>query len=122
MQADRTIVIADIKPFGNLESMLNTLDEEIKLCEAEGYTKEVARLCRLLSEFGLLAPGSWFDEMDGEDDRPEVEMVVLYSRSLLIRLNNIAQKDLNGFTMKPTAEQMMDDQDLMKHFKNVTFK
>ena len=118
----REIVLSEIRPYGNLGSTLLKFEEAVERCEKEGYTKEVARLCKLLMEFGFLDPNEWFDEMKTEDERPEIEMIVIFPRVLLIRLNNIAQKDLNGFKMKPISEQLMDDNDFMKYFPNTIFK
>jgi hypothetical protein len=118
----REIILSEIRPFGNLASTLETFEKNVIMCEKEGYTKEVARLCKLLYEFGFLDPNEWFDEIETEEERPEIEMIVLFPRVLFIRLNNIAQKDLNGIKMKPIAEQLMDDKDFMKYFPNTIFK
>ena len=118
----REIVLSEIRPYGNLKDVLEKFEKAVVRCEAEGYTKEVARLCKLLYEFGFLEPNEWFDEMKTEDERPEIEMIVIFPRTLLIRLNNLAQRDLNGFKMKPIAEQLMDDADFMKYFPDTIFK
>lgn len=133
MKDKRVIVLSSIKPFRSLKSTLEVFDKNVKLCEAEGYTKEVPRLIGLLSDFGFLDAGEWFDEIlprncsaaEAEERRPEIEMIVLCGRMLLVRLNNLAQKHLNGFgpaTMGTTAEQLMKDDELMKFFPNTVFQ
>jgi len=118
----REIVLSELRPIGNLQEILETFEKQVIMCEGEGYTKEVARICKLLMEFGFLDANEWFDEMTSEDERPEIESIVIFPRVLLIRLNNIAQRDLNGMKMKPNAEQLMDDKDFMKYFPNTIFK
>lgn len=118
----REIILSEVRPTGNLKEILEDFEKQVILCEKEGYTKEVARLCKLLYDFGFLDANEWFDELKTEDERPEIEAIVLFPRALFIRLNNIAQKDLNGIKMKPIAEQLMDDKDFMKYFPNTIFK
>ena len=122
MSGKRLITLSEIRPQGNLKDMLEKFETRVIECENEGYTKEVARLCKLIVEFGLIDADEWFEEIKTEDERPEIEAIVLFSRVLFCRLNNLAQRDLNGFKMKPIGEQLMEDEELMKHFPNTILK
>jgi len=118
MSGKRLITLSEIRPQGNLKDMLEKFETRVIECENEGYTKEVARLCKLIVKFGLIDADEWFEEIKTEDERPEIEAIVLFSRVLFCRLNNLAQRDLSGFKMKPIGEQLMEDEELMKHFPN----
>lgn len=115
--SERTIVVNDVKPIGNLESILQKLIDKVDRIEKEGYSDEVTRILKLIVEMGF-ADYDWFE--DG--DRLESESIVIIGRSLLIRLNNIAQKHFNNMDLGTPAEQLMEDEEFMSYFPNTTFK
>jgi len=119
----RTISLKDIKSPEYIEIIFSTFNEEILMCESEGYSKEVPRLITLLVEFGLTDIKDWFDNL-GESDSPpkeEVEMIVLLGQIYLIRLNNIAQKHINDIDMDSIPKQLSENEDIIKYFPNTTF-
>jgi len=118
----REIVLADIKPFGNLDSTLEQFDAKIKECENDGYSTEVGRLLKLIVDLGLADIKDWFDEIETEADRPEIEMIVLLGQMFIIRLNNIAQKHINNIDMESMVVQLAQNPEIKKYFPDVIFK
>jgi hypothetical protein len=116
----REIVIADVKPLGNLDTTLQKFIDKVETLEKEGYSKEVGRVLKLLVEFGF-TDLDWFDDLEPGESKEEVESIVIIGRSLAIRLNNIAQKYINNIEMPSVAEQIMDDKEFMSYFPNTTF-
>lgn len=118
---NREIKISEIKPFGGLASMLKLFDVEIAKCEKNGYSKRVSDLLSKVVHYGFVDTKGWFDEMKTEEDRPEIEMIVLLGHSYVIRLNNLAQKHINNIEPTPITNQLNTNAELKKFFKDVTF-
>lgn len=107
-----TYKLSDIKPIGNFDSVLETLDKKVTEIEKEGYTKRVANAIKIIvGEMGLLDVLS--DNLeDGSEykgwNKEEQKNCLLFTHLLIIRLNNIAQKHLNGIDMEPNHIQLME--------------
>lgn len=105
---------------GHFDSIFKTFEEQIILCEKEGYSKEVGRLVRLLVDFGFLDYDDWQGK-EYDEQRDQINNSALWATMFIIRLNNIAQRDLNGMKMGPTHEQLNGDPNLANFFKDTTF-
>lgn len=116
----RTIELIKIKPIGNLATLFDKLLIAVEKCEKEGYSEKVGRLTKLIVELGF-TDFDWFDELEENESTEEVESIVIIGHLLVIRLNNIAQKNLNGIDMIPAAEQLMKDVNFMKYFPETIF-
>lgn len=118
---ERVIVLDNIKPLGNLSDTLQKFIDKVERCEKEGYSSEVGRILKLLVEFGF-CDYDWFDDVEDENDKLEVESIVITGKVLAIRLNNLAQKKINNIDMDPIADQLMSDSEFMSYFPNTTFE
>jgi hypothetical protein len=118
----RVIRLSEIKPFGPLQDTLEKFEKKITLLEAEGkYSKQVTKTFKLLVDFGF-TDGDWlFDELALNAHRDEIEMIFILGSMYAIRLNNIAQKHLNGIKMEPVHEQLAKNEGIQKHIPNVYF-
>ena len=121
----RTIKLSSIKPFGNLDSILERFEKRVSECEKDGYSKEVPRLMKLIAQFGLTDAKDWFEHLEENEKeaerRDEVEMIVLLGHMYFARLNNVFQKDMNKIKMKPLHVQIAESESIKKYFPNTKF-
>lgn len=117
----RTIKLSELKVEGNLDFLFNELESVVSECESEGYTKRVGKAISTVVDFGFTDCEFWFNEMESEDERPEIEAILILGHVFVIRLNNIAQKHINGIDMPSIAEQLNSSPEIQKYFKDVTF-
>jgi hypothetical protein len=118
-----TYKLSDIKPIGNFDSVLETLDIKVTEIEKEGYSKRVANAIKVIvAEMGLLDVLSQ-DLKDGSKyegwNKEEQKICLLFTHLLIIRLNNIAQKHLNGIDMDPNHIQLMESVSGNHEYKNI---
>jgi hypothetical protein len=118
---ERTIVLSELDVVGNLKPVFDKLEGLVRQCEEEGYSERVARALQVVCEFGITDCDFWFNEMESEDDRSEIETILLLGHIFVIRLNNIAQKHLNNIDMPSIVEQLSENSDIQIFFKNVIF-
>jgi len=121
----RVISLASIKPYGNLQDLLTKFETKIQKIEKEGYSKEVARILKLVIECGFTDAYDWLVEFEGDKvtkkQKTEGEMIVILGHLFVIRLNNIAQKHLNKIDMEPNHVQIAQNPTIKEYFPNTTF-
>lgn len=102
--------MSDIKPVGNFESILETLNQEVLILESRnGYSKGVAEMIELIvGTLGLIEALETFETPYTGWNYEEQKICLLYAHSLVARCNNIAQKYLNNIEMEPIYVQLMD--------------
>lgn len=118
---ERTIKLSELAITGNLKPVFENLEKLVQQCEGEGYSDRVGKAIKIVVEFGFTDCEFWFEEIQSEDERPEIEAILLIGHIFIIRLNNIAQKHLNGIEMPSIAEQLSENPDIQKYFKDVIF-
>jgi hypothetical protein len=118
---ERTIKVSELKVTGNLDFIFNKLERVVSECELEGYTKRVGKVLSTVVDFGFTDCEDWFNEMESEDERPQIEAILILGHVFVIRLNNLAQKHINGIDMPSIAEQLNSSSEIQKYFKDVTF-
>ncbi len=118
---ERTIKLSELAITGNLKPVFDKLESRVQQCEEEGYSEKVGKAIKVVIDFGFTDCDFWFDEMKSEDERAEIETILLLGHMFVIRLNNIAQKHFNGIEMSSVAEQLNENPDIRKHFKDVIF-
>ncbi len=102
--------MSDIRPVGNFDSILETLNQKVLILESRNsYSKGVSEMIKLIvNTLGMIDVLESFETPYTGWNYEEQKICLLYTHILIIRCNNIAQKYLNNIEMEPIHIQLMD--------------